>query len=102
MIIFDGREKVQVRCYAGCEPAYIIAVLRARGLCVPGDVSVAGFDDLPAAADVTPALTTVRLPLTDMGERAMAMALDADSRKQRVVRLDAELVLRERTAPPAS
>src|SRR6516165_2340862 len=32
MIIFDGREAVQVRCMAGCEPQDIIAVLRSRGL----------------------------------------------------------------------
>ena len=32
MIIFDGRESVQVRCMAGCEPEDIIAVLRSRGL----------------------------------------------------------------------
>ena len=32
MIIFDGRESVQVRCMAGCEPEDIIAVLRSRGI----------------------------------------------------------------------
>jgi putative DNA primase/helicase len=32
MIVFNGRERVQVRCLAGCEPADIIAVLKARGL----------------------------------------------------------------------
>src|ERR1700719_3628240 len=32
MIIFDGRDSVQVRCMAGCEPADIICVLRSRGL----------------------------------------------------------------------
>ena len=64
-------------------------------------LSVAGFDDMPVARDVTPALTTVRLPLADMGERAMAMALDSGSRRQRLVRLDAELVVRASTAPPA-
>jgi LacI family transcriptional regulator len=79
-----------------------MSVLRSRGRSVPDDVSVAGFDDLPVAADVTPALTTVRLPLTEMGERAMAMALDSGSRKQRIVRLDADLVIRESTAAPSS
>ena len=78
-----------------------LTVLRTRGVAVPGEVSVAGFDDLPVAADVTPALTTVRLPLIEMGERAMEMALDSGSRRQRIVRLEAELVVRESTAPPA-
>jgi len=79
-----------------------MSVLRSLGRSVPDDVSVAGFDDLPVAADVTPALTTVRLPLTEMGERAMAMALDSGSRKQRIVRLDADLVIRESTAAPSA
>jgi LacI family transcriptional regulator len=53
-----------------------LSVLRGRGVAVPEQVSVIGFDDMPIARDVTPALTTVRLPLTDMGARAMALALD--------------------------
>jgi LacI family transcriptional regulator len=77
-----------------------LGVLRRRGISVPTDVSVAGFDDLPVAADVTPTLTTVSLPLVDMGERAMAMALDEGSAKQRVVRFEAALVVRDSTAPP--
>jgi hypothetical protein len=44
MIIFDGRETVQVRCMAGCEPADIIAVLQARGLWHGSD-----RQDVPAA-----------------------------------------------------
>jgi ABC-type sugar transport system substrate-binding protein len=78
-----------------------LGVLRRRGL-VGADGRVgAGFDDLPVAADVTPTLTTVSLPLVDMGERAMAMALDEGSAKQRVVRFEAALVVRDSTAPPA-
>src|SRR6516164_2674030 len=38
MIIFDGRQNVQVRCMAGCEPRDIIAVLTARGLWEGGRV----------------------------------------------------------------
>jgi LacI family transcriptional regulator len=52
-----------------------LSVLRQRGLDVPGQVSVTGFDDMPIARDVTPSLTTVRLPLVEMGERAMSLAL---------------------------
>jgi len=78
----------------------VLGVLRRRGLSVPTDVSVAGFDDLPVAADVTPTLTTVSLPLVDMGERAMSMALDEGSGKQqRVVRFETALVVRDSTGP---
>ena len=77
-----------------------LAALRARGLAVPRDVTVTGFDDMPVARDVTPALTTVRLPLVEMGARAMAIALDETGDEPRVERIPAELVRRASTAPP--
>ena len=52
-----------------------LARLRAAGMSVPGDVAVAGFDDIVTLRDVTPPLTTVRLPLTQMGEMAANMVL---------------------------
>ena len=50
------------------------AALRDLGLAVPDDVSVAGFDDLPASVDAVPALTTVRLPLHATAARAGRIA----------------------------
>lgn len=47
-----------------------IAALHEAGLHVPRDVSVVGFDDIPAAATIRPSLTTVRQPLYDMGSTA--------------------------------
>ena len=41
----------------------------------PDDVQVAGFDDIPTLRDLTPGLTTVRLPLQSMGEQAVALAI---------------------------
>ncbi|MFJ3665308.1 LacI family DNA-binding transcriptional regulator [Streptomyces sp. NPDC090106] len=51
------------------------AALRDSGLRIPDDVSVAGFDDLPFSIDSVPALTTVRLPLSDAGARAGRIAM---------------------------
>lgn len=54
-----------------------IGVLRAareRGVRVPEDLSVVGFDDLPVAAWLDPALTTVRQPLAEMGDAAVTLA----------------------------
>jgi LacI family transcriptional regulator len=77
-----------------------LSVLRARGLAVPADVSVVGFDDMPIARDVTPALTTVRLPLVEIGARAIGLALDAQHPSPRVEEVAATLVTRESLAPP--
>ncbi len=78
---------------------------RQRGLRVPQDLSVVGFDDLPAARWVSPPLTTVRQPLADMGRVAAEMLGDLIAgtplRSQRV-ELSTELVIRDSTAgPPA-
>jgi LacI family transcriptional regulator len=62
-------------------------------------VAVIGFDDMPIARDVTPALTTVRLPLVDMGARAMSLALGEPGDAPRVELVAAELVRRDSTWP---
>ncbi|GLY00015.1 MULTISPECIES: LacI family DNA-binding transcriptional regulator [Actinoplanes] len=77
-----------------------LATLRERGISVPDQVSVTGFDDMPIARDVTPALTTVRLPLVEMGERAMALAL-GDDPGHRAEPAEASVVWRASCAPPA-
>jgi LacI family transcriptional regulator len=75
--------------------------LRGRGLRVPDDVSVAGFDDMPVAADVTPALSTVHVPMAELGARAMALALDeAGGGEARVIHVPARVELRASTGPP--
>jgi LacI family transcriptional regulator len=46
---------------------------RSRGLRIPEDLSIVGFDDLEWAQHVTPALTTVRQPLAEMGRMAVSL-----------------------------
>ncbi|GBD29047.1 HTH-type transcriptional regulator DegA [bacterium HR32] len=77
-----------------------LAALRRRGIRVPEDVSLAGFDDMAIARDVTPQLTTVRVPMEEMGMRAMEMALEPAGEELRVVFLPAVVVPRGSTAPP--
>lgn len=76
-----------------------LAALRERGIAVPDDLSVVGFDDIPIARDVTPALTTVRVPMTEMGARAMTMALDGAGSSLRVEHLPSELIWRASAGP---
>jgi LacI family transcriptional regulator len=77
---------------------------RVRGRRVPEDLSVVGFDDSEQAAIVTPALTTVRQPLAEMGRMAVSLLLRL-LENQRVeamrVELATKLVIRDSTAPPA-
>ncbi|MCV2394423.1 LacI family transcriptional regulator [Actinotalea sp. M2MS4P-6] len=53
----------------------VLGGIRDAGLRAPEDVAVTGFDDIEIASDVTPALTTVRLPLREIGQRLTALAL---------------------------
>ena len=62
-------------------------------------ISIVGFDDMPIARDVTPALTSVRLPLTEIGARAMELALGEPGDGPRLERVDAELIRRDSTWP---
>ena len=73
--------------------------IRARGLRVPEDVSVTGFDDLFFAAYLQPALTTVRQPMRRMGQLAMENLLKLMSGEDSVAqsRVEAELIVRAST-----
>ncbi|HWI30085.1 MAG TPA: substrate-binding domain-containing protein [Microbacterium sp.] len=75
--------------------------LRRRGLDVPGDVSVVGFDDMLLVADLTPPLTTVRAPFHELGALAGRIAL-GQTAFEGAIELPTELVVRGSTAQPAS
>lgn len=77
-----------------------LAALHERRITVPGRMSLAGFDDIPIAGDVSPALTTVRLPMAHMGAEAVRLTLKARSRRPRRRRLASELISRASTGPP--
>jgi LacI family transcriptional regulator len=76
-----------------------LSALRARGICVPDQIAVVGFDDIPLASDVTPSLTTVRVPMVEMGARALALALEPGSHPLRVEQMPTSLVIRASTGP---
>lgn len=77
-----------------------IAALRDGGFHVPEDVQVAGFDDIPTLRDFVPGLTTVRLPLDQIGRSAVALVLDDADTVAAEVSVSGEVVLRESTQRP--
>jgi DNA-binding LacI/PurR family transcriptional regulator len=75
--------------------------LAEHGLLVPHDISVVGFDDIEASAYVTPPLTTVHQPFSELGCQAFSLLLtmlDGDHLDPPDVLLPAELVIRASTA----
>lgn len=91
---------------ACCDTAAVgvIEAARRRGLRVPEDLSVVGFDDTLTATVCSPRLTTVRQPLVDIGAEAMRtvirLATSPGSRALSAIELATTLVVRDSTAPP--
>lgn len=86
-----------------------IGALRAAhelGLRVPGDIAIAGFDDIPLAAYAAPPLTTVSQPIRDQGELAAQILVERiEGRRRRAFALHTmpcQLVVRESTAESTS
>jgi LacI family transcriptional regulator len=81
-------------------------VAHDRGLSIPGDLSVVGFDDSPLSRQVWPSLTTVRQPVAGMAERAAEMVIQAGRQfpsspvdRQSVITLPYEVILRSSSGP---
>ena len=80
----------------------VMKAARDAGLDVPADLSIVGFDDLPMASRVWPNLTTVRLPIRDMGrmaaEKLTAGLRGIDAATMTQPEVDPSLVVRDSTA----
>jgi LacI family transcriptional regulator len=77
--------------------------VRTRGLRVPDDVSIVGFDDIPQASVIRPALTTINQPLEKMGRVAAQMLMDLlhqPEKKVGRIELPTRLVVRDSCRPP--
>ena len=63
-----------------------LSALREAGMSVPEEIAVAGFDDIPIAQYTSPPLTSVRVPIIELGERAterLVQSLSSDRRRRR-------------------
>jgi DNA-binding LacI/PurR family transcriptional regulator len=99
-------EKPPTAIFAGSDMQAmgVYSALRARGLTIPGDMSVIGFDDVPLASIVTPTLTTIRQPLIEMGRMATTMLLRLIAKEpldSLRVELATSLIVRESCVAPA-
>lgn len=97
------RDFTAVFCFNDIAAIGAVRALKEAGLRVPEDVSVVGFDDIQSAAYATPSLTTVRQPLTEMGERGAQVLLERISNREAAypaeIVMAPELVIRESTGP---
>lgn len=81
----------------------VMDAVRDRGLRVPADISIVGFDDIPQASLVRPALTTINQPLEKMGRVATQMLLDLlrlPDKEAGRIELPTELIIRDSCQPP--
>ncbi|PRB11748.1 LacI family transcriptional regulator [Microbacterium sp. MYb72] len=86
----SGTALMAAQLAAGVEPGTLVfgmsdivaigamSAIRDAGRAVGEDIAVCGFDDVPSSSDVAPALTTVRVPLSEVGYQAFRATVDAD------------------------
>lgn len=101
--IIAARRVRAVFCYNDLLAIGLIKGLQERGLSVPGDVSVVGFDNIFASGLVSPSLTTIAAPLTMLGDAAVRFVVATLSGSKLAeslpVTVPVRLVIRESTGP---
>ena len=98
-----GADFTALLCYNDIAAIGAIRAFMNRGLQVPADISVVGFDDIQSAAFHNPSLTTIRQPLAQMGTTAARILLQrirGQATFPDFVPIHPELVIRESTSPP--
>jgi DNA-binding LacI/PurR family transcriptional regulator len=98
-IIDHPRKPTAVFCPAGDMVAIgVVKELRRRGVKVPQEIAVVGYDDIPAAEVIEPALTTVRQPKLEMGDTAINMIMDKIEGREKnhvIKELNPKFIIRE-------
>ncbi len=100
-LLAEGRQFTAVLAANDLVAAGAAHALRTAGLRVPDDVSLAGYDNLPTAVDLWPNLTTVHVPLEEIGRKAIELAFGPNESRT-VVTVPTALVVRESTAAPGA
>jgi DNA-binding LacI/PurR family transcriptional regulator len=107
LLLDKSKRPTAILCFSDVVAYGVVQAALARGLAVPDDLSVVGFDDNPLAQRMRPALTTVRQDVAAKGHAAAAALTAAIERSRsgvatraRHVLLPTELVIRDSTAKP--
>jgi len=83
-----------------------LSALREAGVIVPKDMAVAGFDDIPLARYMDPPLSSVKVPISNLGARAVEILLQGIAQKNghppRRERVATELVIRSSCGAPSA
>jgi DNA-binding LacI/PurR family transcriptional regulator len=95
-------------CFNDMQAIGVMQTLQQANVRIPEDISVAGFDDIPLAEFVYPALTTYHQPIWELGQMAAKVALNLLSENvneplvaEPVITMHGRLIVRQSTAPPA-
>ncbi len=95
-----------VFCYNDAVALGLISALRRLNISIPNQVGIVGFDDTEMGQNLSPALTTIRPPLEELGRRAADILLQivnsSQSTEPKEVVLDTELIVRETTVDLAT
>lgn len=77
----------------------VLTQLRERGISVPDDMSVTGFNDIDVSRDLVPSLTSAHLPRAEMGRKAMELGLKALNGEVEDLEVQPQLALRDSSGP---
>ncbi|NKJ44085.1 MULTISPECIES: LacI family DNA-binding transcriptional regulator [unclassified Novosphingobium] len=104
-LLENGDEFTAVACANDEMALGALSALQQRGIAVPDEMSVVGFDDLRFGAFASPPLTTIHIPTIELGEAAMRLMLDSllpaeEQPPAREVVLPHRLIVRQSTAAP--
>ncbi|WP_083958506.1 LacI family DNA-binding transcriptional regulator [Herbidospora mongoliensis] len=101
-LLADPHPPTAIICFNDAAALGVVGGLSDRGVAVPREMSVVGYDDVAFASRLSPPLTTIRQPRQELGRTAAGMVLDEarpGHRHQNLV-YRPRLVVRESTAPP--
>ena len=104
-----AKRPTAIICYNDMQALGVMQTLQQANLRIPDDISVAGFDDIPLAEFLYPALTTYRQPIWELGQMAAKVVLNLLGENvngtfvsEPLIKMRGQLVVRRSTASPAA